>query len=93
MLNDIRTFFNNIYANDVQLYTSTRKENIDSCLHSIIYNLDEIDSWSSANGLCTIPSRNNVTFVIPALSIKEIKINFVKSETNLSSVFNDSLAT
>ena len=33
-----------MYADDVQLYTSTRKVNIDSCIHSINRDLDKIDS-------------------------------------------------
>ena len=35
-----------MYADDVQLYTSTRKENIDSCLHLINRKFYKIDSWA-----------------------------------------------
>ena len=41
-----------MYADDVKLYISTRKENIDSCLFLLNRNLDRIECWASANGLC-----------------------------------------
>ena len=46
-----------MYTDDVQLYTSTRKENIDTCLHLINRDLNGIDNWASANGLCINPSK------------------------------------
>ena len=84
----------------MQLYTSTRKENIDSCLHLINRDLDIIDSRASANGLCINPSkfkcimlsRTNFSFVIPGLSIKGNKTDFVKSATNLGIELNDRLS-
>ena len=88
-----------MYANDVQLYISTRKENIDTCLHLINRDLDRIDNLASANKLCINPSkskfimlsRTNISSVIPGLSIKGNKIDVVRSTTNLRIVFNSKL--
>ena len=86
-----------VYADHVQLYTSIRKENIDSCLHSIDRVLDRIESWAStkknhSKSKCIMLSRTKVSFVIPGLSIKGNEIDFVESATNLSILFNDKLS-
>ena len=83
-----------MYANNVQLYTSTPKENIDSRLDYINRYLVKIVNWASANGLhitpskskCIIVSNSNRSFVISGLSIRGNKIDFVKSATNLAIV-------
>ena len=80
----------------MQLYAITPKENINTCLDYINSDLVKIDSWASANGLCINPYnskciiflRTNGSFVIPELSIRRNKIDFVKSVTNLGIVFN-----
>ena len=47
-----------MYADDVQHYTSTPKENIDSCLNYIKRDLVRIDNWASANSLSINPSKS-----------------------------------
>ena len=51
-----------MYADDGQLYTSTRKENIDTRLHLINRGLDRIDNWASANELCI--NRSKFKFIM-----------------------------
>ena len=74
-----------IHADEVQLYTRTRKENIDSCLHLINSDLDRFGNWASANELCFIPSkskcimfsRTNISSDIHGLRNKGNKISLV----------------
>ena len=71
-----------------------------STIYSINSDLDRLVSWASANGLyiypskskCIMISRTNISFVIPGLSIKSNKIDFVSSATNLDFVFTGRLS-
>ena len=74
-----------MYPDVVQIYTNTCKENIDSCVDCINRDLVRIDNWASTNELginpskfkCIILSKSDRSFVIPALSIRGNKIDFV----------------
>ena len=77
-----------MYADDVQLYTSTPKENIDSCLDYNNRNLVRLICINLFKFKCIMLSRTDRSFVIPELSIRENNINFVESAINLDIVFN-----
>ena len=77
-----------MYAVDVQPYISTPKENIDCCLDYIDRDLEYASILSSLKSSIII-SRTDRPFVIPELSIRSNKIDFIKSATNLDIVFND----
>ena len=47
-----------MYADNVQIYSRTPKENIDSCLHYINRDLVRVDDWGSANGICINPLKS-----------------------------------
>ena len=61
-INDLRDALDNcsvhMYADDVQLYRSTRIENIRICIDLINDDLRKIDNWANANGLCINPSKS-----------------------------------
>ena len=68
-----------MHADDVELYTYTPKENINSCLDYLI----RIDNWALTNRLCFNPSKSKCnilsradrSFVIPELRASgEIKL-------------------
>ena len=52
-----------MYADDVQLYRSTCVENIRLCIYSINDDLQKIDNWANANGLCINPSKSKCSLL------------------------------
>ena len=76
-----------MYADDVQLYSSTRKENIDSYLHSINRNLDRIMAIMLRHmDYVLIPQSSNV------LCSRKPIFDLLGSATNLGIAFNNRLS-
>lgn len=89
-----------MYADDVQLYTSCKESEIDSCIGNINTDLASIQNWATSNGLCLNPSKskclviyssNRNTTANPELFINGSKIDVVTSAKNLGLVFNSTL--
>lgn len=89
-----------IYADDVQLYTSSRIGNLQQCVDNINADLDNINSWACSNGLCINPAKSKCILITKrsqfhntnfSLKINNTIIKFVQSYKNLGVIFNDEL--
>lgn len=90
-----------MYADDVQVYTSTRIRDIHSCVANINNDLNRIHSWAEDNGLCINPLKSKCMLLSKRncnLNLDfEIKINntvigLVESSSNLGVTFNSQLS-
>lgn len=90
-----------MYADDAQLYLSTSIQNIDSCIKKINYDLKQVNTWATANGLCINPKKSKCLIVCTKntristnidLFIAESKIALVDTAKNLGVTFDKSLS-
>lgn len=89
-----------LYADDVQVYISAHKTNIDDCVHKLNEDLDRIHNWTTANGLCLNPSKSKCLVITPKsmkallepdIFLNNQRIELVKTTKNLGIIFNNTL--
>lgn len=104
-INDLPEVLNHcsiqMYADDVQLYLSTKIESVHSCINYINCDLDRIQKWASMNGLCINPTKSKCILISrnskkiinnKQLLINKNKIEFVNTSLNLGITFNSELS-
>lgn len=89
-----------MYADDIQIYLSSSKASITSCVNDLNTDLDSIFLWASANGLRLNPNKSKC-LIICKKSVKiesqidiflgGTKIDIVSSVRNLGVIFNNTL--
>lgn len=88
-----------MYADDVQLYTSTRIRDVKSCMDNINSDLSSLVKWATANGLCINPSKSKYLIIHKrrqnplvdqslSLRLGDSTIKLVESAKNLGIVFD-----
>ncbi|XP_059223232.1 uncharacterized protein LOC131997010 [Stomoxys calcitrans] len=88
-----------MYADDVQLYASTKVEDINSCISKFNKDLQAISEWACTNCLNINPSKSKLIIIgkTPAsqpdinLRISDSTIQRVESSSNLGLTFNTKL--
>lgn len=89
-----------MYADDVQLYSSTSMNNLGACIQNINSDLDHISEWAKNNGLRINPSKSKCILISKRngspidninLQIGNSNIELVKTSKNLGIFFNDQL--
>lgn len=89
-----------MYADDVQIYSSSTKDELQSCANNINADLSCIKIWADFNGLSINPLKSKSIVISKSRTTfnpdVEIKINtdvigFVNSSKNLGVIFNDKL--
>lgn len=89
-----------MYADDVQLYLGTRACSLDEVVSRINTDLENVQVWASANGLCLNPSKSKCLVIhkrtsgrIPEIDVRlnGQRIEVVKRIRNLGIVFNSTL--
>lgn len=89
-----------MYADDVQLYVSTKADDMHNCLTQINDDLNQIECWANSNGLSINPKKSKALMISkknPRLNLDiELKINssvieFVEFSSNLGVMFNSQL--
>lgn len=89
-----------MYADDVQIYLGAKLDSIDDAVREVNYDLQKIQDWASANGLCLNPlkskclvihgrTRKHNFDVNIVLNGRQIKV--VQSVKNLGIIFNNTL--
>lgn len=89
-----------MYADDAQIYLSTPLANVNSAIQNLNEDLNKINIWASANGLCLNPKKTKC-LVIHKRSLKlnfdinvligNQRIELISSIRNLGIVFNNTL--
>lgn len=103
-VNDLPSILRNcdvhIYADDVQLYASSQKNNIAQCIDDINNDLLNIYTWASSNHLTINPTKSKCILIsnnkvnkesLPPIHINNSVIEFVLNATNLGVIFNERL--
>lgn len=89
-----------MYADDVQLYISCLQTDINTCIQKLNRDLNNINTWASANGLCLnarkskaiiIGKLNRLPNSLPPLLVGNTTLEIVQNAKNLGIVFNDQL--
>lgn len=89
-----------MYADDVQLYLSSTKQNFESMVENINIDLTHIEQWAASNGLCLNPTKSKCLIIrdksckIPDMvnvNIAGIPIEIVPQAKNLGVIFNSRL--
>lgn len=89
-----------MYADDVQIYTSAHMDNIQCCVDNLNADLESINIWACNNGLCINPTKSKCIPISKrsllqnnnfSLKINNSIIEVVKSSKNLGLIFNDEL--
>lgn len=89
-----------MYADDVQLYISTSREELANCVSLLNMDLTRVSTWAESNGLslnpvkskCLILSR--APFTLPndmSVKLSNVSINIVQTAKNLGVIFNNKL--
>ena len=89
-----------MYADDVQLYKSCNNNSMRQCIVDVNSDLQAVNNWASANGLCLNPakskyiviSRRPVNCCDIRLYINDIEIELVQKAKNLGIIFNSKLS-
>lgn len=102
--NDLPNYLHNcntrMYADDVQLYLSCKPDDIDACVSMLNQDLERINCWASANGLAINPVKSKCLIIgkrsilptqTPHISLRERKIEIVRTAKNLGVIFNSNL--
>lgn len=89
-----------MYADDVQIYSSTSINDINMCVDNINHDLANVYNWAVINGLCINPLKSKCIFLSKhnrtVIDNIQLKINtdiieFVDSSKNLGVIFNNKL--
>ncbi|XP_059217589.1 uncharacterized protein LOC131994740 [Stomoxys calcitrans] len=89
-----------MYADDVQLFSSAKPNCVQSCINNINCDLNEIQNWASKNSLCLNPSKTKLmkilkrsTTQIPPVraTLNNSVIETVDTSCNLGVIFNSKL--
>ncbi|XP_059224405.1 uncharacterized protein LOC131997570 [Stomoxys calcitrans] len=89
-----------MYADDVQLFSSAKPNCVQSCINNINCDLNEIQNWASKNSLCLNPSKTKLmkilkrsTTQIPLVraTLNNSVIETVDTSCNLGVIFNSKL--
>lgn len=89
-----------LYADDVQIYISTDRSNIDHCIRKLNEDLKRIHSWATGNGLCINPNKSKCMVItprtmkldiVPQISLSNEQLEIVTSTKNLGIIFNNTL--
>ena len=91
-----------MYADDVQLYTSCKKNNVSACVDGINRELTLVYDWATKNNLrinptktkCILIYKNNSVNLelIPKIVINNEPVEYVNTVKNLGVIFNTSLS-
>lgn len=86
-----------MYADDLQIYLGDNHENLYGCFNKLNCDLQAISDWSKSNGLqinvkktqaLFFNRRYNFDFVLPAIYLNGLSIDFVNKVKNLGVIFN-----
>lgn len=90
-----------MYADDVQLYTSCKLENVDACILELNNDLANITNWALRNGLCLNPLKSKCMVIskksinlsgMHKVKLNNVNIDFVETAKNLGIIFNRTLS-
>lgn len=89
-----------MYADDVQLYISNKKGNLDECTARLNQDLQRVARWADINGLSLNPTKSKCIVIrkrtqkiidYPNIFIKNQRIEIVDRAKNLGVIFNNTL--
>lgn len=89
-----------MYADDVQLYISCEPSNAVDCVRKLNQDLESINKWASANGLCLNAKKSKAMVIgkafyiplsLPLIQIDNVTLEVVDTAKNLGMIFNKEL--
>lgn len=103
-INDLPRVINSckihMYADDVQLYTSSNVRNVENCILNLNAELNLVFEWARMNRLTLNPKKSQCLVIfkkiydtssIPKVSINGVDIAYVNNTKNLGMIFNNTL--